>query len=740
MLTADSHELLGRERELELIGSFLDAAAINGEALVLSGEPGVGKTALLETGGAAASSAGWRVLRSAGAEFEADTPFSGLSQLLCGLQGELDRLSELHRAALLAALGFDERGTADRLVVSTAALQLLRAAAATRPVLVIVDDLQWIDRSTATVLGFVARRLVGNPIGFIGSMRTGSDTLFGHAGIAEYEVEPLDGEAAAELLNLRFPMLAPQVRRRVLAEAAGNPLALLELPRAMSDGQRTAAEPLPRLLPLDGRLQKLFAARIAGLPDRTLKALLLIALERDAALGVLSSSPTQLDVNDLVPAEQAGLVRIDEGARTLGFPHPLIPAAVVELSNSAQRREAHRRLSEALSDRPERRAWHLAEATVEPAEDVAELLERAADRILRHGDAVGAVAALIRAADLSQAGSARARRLAAAAQVGADVTGNLRSVPRLLGDARRADPGGSGSLQAAVAATHVLVNGEGDIDTAHRLLVGAIETHTADEEADHQALFEALYALMALSTLGGGRLDLWAPFHAEVARLRPNVPDVLELCEATFVDPAHAPPGALVRLDAAITALHDEVDSVRIIRIGFASMFVDRLGALRPALHRVVDDGREGGAVAAAIAALQQLCWDDIHTGRWADAERLADEALGLCESHGYLFRVWPFRNVNAVLAASLGDRETTRVLTDELVHWATPRGCVMVRHFAAHSRRSGRGNSKRRTSTRPRSARLARLPPMSRWRCGQPWIWSRLPCARDADRRPPRT
>jgi DNA-binding CsgD family transcriptional regulator len=683
-----THEaLIGRDGELDLLRSFLDRAAIDGEALLLWGEPGVGKTALLDAATEAASSAGTRVLRAAGAEFETEVAFSGLNQLFLPLQHELEKLSDTQHSALSVALGFLDGQPAERLVVSTAALRLLRMAGAAEPMLMIVDDVQWLDRSSAAVLSFVVRRLAGSRLGFLVAARTAPESHFDHRGVPVLDVRRLDDAASADLVGARFPTLAPQVRRRVLAEAEGNPLALLELPAAMSDPQRNATVALPAVLPLDRRLQTLFASRISDLPARTRQALLLGALEGKADLGVLSATAEQLDLDDLAAAEHAGLIRVDEGSRRLDFRHPLIPAAVVELSTAGERRRAHRALAEALSDQPERRAWHLAEASVGPDEDVAGLLQQAARRILRRGDSVGAVAALLSAADLSPHGSDRARRLAEAAYVGAAVTGELSSVSRRLVDARRADPDGGESLGAAVAAAHLLLSGEGDVDTAHRLLVGAIETQAGAYDAEDQALTEALHALMIVCHYGGGRVELWAPFHSAMAQLQPRAPVVLALCSTLYADPARSTPAQLDRLDSVISRLHDEVDPARIVRVAMAASNMDRLTSCRLALWRVVDDGREGGAVASAISALLPLCFDDIQIGRWSDGLKLADEGLALCESYGYHMQAWLFRLGKAQIAARLGDNQATETLTAELLQWAEPRGILLVRPYARHAR-----------------------------------------------------
>ena len=219
------------------------------------------------------------MLRAAGAEFEADLAFSGLHQALLPLLDEFGQLSAAHRDALNIALGYGEGPPPDRLLVSTATLTVLRQAAAASPVLVIIDDLPWLDRASAGVLGFVARRLAGSRVGFLAACRTGQESFFERAGLPQHELGPLDEEAASGLLGSRFPELAPRVRQRVVAEAQGNPLALLELPAALSGAQRAAAGALPVVLPLSRRLQALFASRASDLPAPARWLLLLAVLD-----------------------------------------------------------------------------------------------------------------------------------------------------------------------------------------------------------------------------------------------------------------------------------------------------------------------------------------------------------------------------------------------------------------------------------------------------------------------------
>ena len=262
---------MGRGGELALIGAFIERACTGGDTLLLFGEPGAGKTALLDAAAGTASDAGTLVLRAAGVEFEADLAFSGLHQVLLPLLDEFGQLSAAHRDALNVALGYGEGPPPDRLLVSTATLTVLRQAAAASPVLVIVDDLPWLDRASAGVLGFVARRLADSRVGFLAASRPEPESFFERAGLAHHELGLLDDQAASGLLSSRFPELAPRVRQRILAAAQGNPLALLELPAALSGAQRAAAEALPVVLPLQPapagvvRLQGLSSARTGPL-------------------------------------------------------------------------------------------------------------------------------------------------------------------------------------------------------------------------------------------------------------------------------------------------------------------------------------------------------------------------------------------------------------------------------------------------------------------------------------------
>jgi DNA-binding CsgD family transcriptional regulator len=681
-------DLVGRTRELAQLSALVARARATGEALLLSGEPGVGKTVLLDAVAEAAASMGTRVLRAAGVEFEADLTYSGLHQVLLPVFGEFGRLSAAHRDALDAALGVSEAPPPGRLLVCAATLTVLRQVAAAGPVLVIIDDLPWLDRASAGVLGFVARRLADSRVGFLAASRPGHDSFFERTGLPRCELRPLDEQAADQLLRSRFPELAPRVRDRVVAEAQGNPLALLELPVALSGAQRVAAGALPTALPLSQRLQAVFASRVADLPARTRWVLLLAALDGSGDLHTLQAAagrPRAMD--SLAPAEQARIVHVDDRTRTLTFHHPLTRSAVIELSTSGDRHRAHRTLAACLADHPERQAWHLAAAATGPDEHSAVLLEQAAHRMARRGDATGTVTALLRAADLSPDGPARARRLVAAAHAGVTMSRELDSATQLLAAARGPDAQPGESLQAAITTAYLLLNADGDIETAYQLLTSALAAKQGPLEVDDVSVIPALQALMALC-YNGGRAELWPGFDAAIGRLAPRIPADLLLLSQTIADPARTTGAVLRELDAAVRSLSDEEDHWRILTIAAAAIFHDRLAGCRDALLRVVAASRAGGAVAPRVGALTSLTLDDFVAGRWDEAQRRVDEGLGLAlAGGGQWLLAWLFRYHQAMLAAARGDPDTARALADEIAQWAAPRGAGLARTHAHHVR-----------------------------------------------------
>lgn len=620
------------------------------------------------------------MLRASGSEFEADVSYSALNQLLLPLHADLDRLTPGPREALSVALGFGVGPAPDALLVCNAALLLVTAVAVDTPVLLLIDDVQWVDRASAVALGFIARRLVGCRAGLLASARTGAATFLDPRGTAEITVAPLDLAAAGQLVDARLPQLPPRSRRRLLDLARGNPLALVELPSTLGD----ARYPVD-VVPLSERLQAMFTTRIGDLPEPTRRVLLLASFEGTGDTGVLRLVLDQ-GLVDLAPAEQAGLVRVDDSTARVVFRHPLIRSAVVAVSAHEERRRAHIDLAAALPDDEERRAWHLASAAAGPDEAVSDLLERVARRVMVRGDALGAVAALVRAAELSPASTERGRRLAEAAYIGAEASGTVDHAQSLLLDARRAAPDSAGSLHAANAAAFLLLNGDGDVSTAHRLLVGAIETGGHGYRADDPALIEAMHTLLLLSWYGGAP-EYWEPYYQALGRLRPGPPELLALTSRTFPDPVRTAARALPDVDAFLDGLSDEADLSRTVRIGTASVYVDRLGDCRESSWRLVRHGREGGPARRHLGALMHLCLDDYLVGRWDEAERLAAEGQRVCAAGGFSFFAWYFQYNRAIVAAGRGRFDEAGALADDMTHWALPRGVRAAVLFAHHPR-----------------------------------------------------
>jgi DNA-binding CsgD family transcriptional regulator len=419
--------LYGRDLEQERIGALIDAArASRSGALVLRGEPGIGKTALLED--ARERAFDMHVLAARGVESESELPFAALHQLLRPALDQLDQLPAAQANALRGALGLGEGSGQERFLVFAGCLSLLSELAEEQPVLCLVDDAHWLDTASADALRFVARRLEAEGIVLLFAAREGEVRIFDAADVPSLELSGLDGDAAAELLSQRVGLLtAPTVRDRLVEQTLGNALALMEVPTALSEAQLAGEEPLPDALPLTHQVEALFLDRVRRLPDETQLLLLVIAADDSESPALVARAGAILGVGSdaLEAAEQAGLLSVSRTQHQ--FRHPLVRSAVYGAATSVERRAAHRALAAALAndqEQADRRAWHLASSALEPDEDVVRSLEEAAGRAQQRAGYMAAARALERAADLSADDRARGRRLAAAARcasvVGAD--------------------------------------------------------------------------------------------------------------------------------------------------------------------------------------------------------------------------------------------------------------------------------------------------------------------------------
>lgn len=413
--------LIGRDRERALLDRLLASArAGDSGSLVIRGEAGIGKTALLDH--AVAHAQQMTVLRVTGVEAEADLAFAGIYGLLRPVVGKLDELPATQAAAVAGALGLAPSTGADRFLVSAGVLGLLAAAAEDGPILCAVDDAQWLDRPSADALVFAARRLRAERVAIVFAAHDGEQRRFEASGIPELRLAGLDEHSSGLLLVDRAGGAAPGVRKRLLSEVAGNPLALLELPAGLSDSQLAGTDPLPESMPLTARLHAAFQRRMEVLADGTRMALLVAASDDTGELAVVLGALQQLGLQPdvLDPAERAGLISTASGA--VAFRHPLVRSALADGATLSERRRAHAALAATLSgeEQADRRAWHQAMAAISADEQVAAALDASAQRAQRRAGHASAATAFQRAAELTPEDSNRAQRLVRAAQTAWD--------------------------------------------------------------------------------------------------------------------------------------------------------------------------------------------------------------------------------------------------------------------------------------------------------------------------------
>jgi len=441
--------LFGRGSQTDVLAGLIDSArACAGGAVLVRGAPGIGKSALLADAATRASAAGFTIARAFGEQAGSDVPYGGLQQFVPSLGMKLDMLAEPQRSALASAVGRGEATVPDVFLVGLATLNLVVEAAARAPVLLVVDDVQWIDDPTISVLAFMARRVRTEPVLVLGAAREGYRSRLGADELITLSLPPLSDADAESLLDSIVPDLPPSVRRQVLAEAAGNPLGLTELSRVVTSGHTAPASELP----LTERLERAFTDRLATLPDSTGTLLRMAAVNDSPALAEIIAAArawagAQIDPADLDPAVSAMLV--DVTGAEVRFRHPLMRSAIHQSMTAADQRAAHAVLAQVLPDGQEdRRIRHQAAATALPDESVAAKLAATADRAARRGGVAAAVEALSRAAALSEDPEWRTERLLRAADFAVEL-GQRDTVGRLLDEAAKS--GLSAQQQVKVA-------------------------------------------------------------------------------------------------------------------------------------------------------------------------------------------------------------------------------------------------------------------------------------------------
>jgi DNA-binding CsgD family transcriptional regulator len=409
-----SAQLVGRQRERDVLERLLDAAREGrGGVLAMYGDPGVGKTVLLEY--AVEAGKDFRVARAVGVEGEMELAYAALQQLCSPSLAHLERLPDPQREALAVAFGLTAGQAPNTFLVGLAVLGLLSEAAEERPLLCVVDDAQWLDRASARALAFVARRLLAERIALVVAARELSDAL---TGLSQLHVEPLRRGDARTLLQSVLPgRLDEPVLERIVVETRGNPLALLELPRGLTPAQLAGGFGLPAALPLSAQIEESFTRRLARMPRDARRLLLVAAADSTGDLALVWRAAQRLGIPESAvdTVEADGLLALSEG---VVFRHPLVRSAVYRASGPEERSEVHLALAEATDPEidPDRRAWHRARAAVMPDEDVAAELERSAARALARGGFAAAAAFLERSSALTPDARRRAGRALAAAQ------------------------------------------------------------------------------------------------------------------------------------------------------------------------------------------------------------------------------------------------------------------------------------------------------------------------------------
>jgi DNA-binding CsgD family transcriptional regulator len=623
--------LLGRRRECDTLSGLVAAAkAGRSQVLVLRGETGIGKTALLDV--LLERATGCRVARAAGVESEMELAFAGLHQLCSPHLDRLNKLPDPQQEALGTAFGLRPGSTPDRFLVGLAVLALLAEVAEERPLVCVVDDAQWLDRASAQALGFVARRLTHERVAMVLALRA-SDEGSWLSGLPELVVRGLGtGDAAALLESSVTGVLDPRVRDRILAESHGNPLALLELPRGLSAADLAfGGDAGHSATPLVQRLEQGFLRQAAPLPQQSLRLLLTAAAEPVGDVQLLWRAAERLGIGsaDAATAEASGLIELRDRAR---FRHPLVRSAVYRAATPAERREVHRALSDVTDPEvdPDRRAWHRARAAVGPDEDIAAELERSAGRAFSHGGLAAAAAFLEQAAALTPDPARRAGRSLDAAQTKVHA-GAFDDASALLATADEGPLGDAGRARVDLLRAEISFAANRGNDSLPLLLPAARRLESLDARLSRDTYLDALSAALFAGRLAAG-------------------PGARQVAEAVRESPTPDPPR---KGDALLT--------------GLAVLFTDGYRSAAPLLHRAVrafvtedltlDEALRSAWLAAATAA---SLWDD---GSW---DVLTRRHLDVARESGALSALPLALHTRAVVQLFTGDLTTAASLVEE--------------------------------------------------------------------------
>jgi DNA-binding CsgD family transcriptional regulator len=666
--------LLGRDAERARLAELLAGARAGASAaLVIRGEPGIGKSALLED--AVAAAAGMTVLRARGVESESELSFAGLADLLGPVTSELGSLPPPQRAALAAALALGPPVPGDRFTLYAATLSLLATVAERAPVLVAVDDTPWLDAPSREALVFVARRLVEEGVVLLLAARTGEPVGSESAGVPELALGGLDAAASVALLG---GDIAPDVAARLFDATGGNPLALLELSGLLSDAQRSGAEPIEEPVPVGAGIERAFSHRLEALPEPARRALAVAAASETGAVDELAAAG--LDLSALEPAEAAGLIAVAEGRVT--FRHSLLRSVAYRAMPAPEQRAAHRALAASLGG--ERRAWHLAAAAVAPDEEVAAALAEAAGAARARGGPAAAMRASERAARLTPDPAQRAGRLLEAAGDAARV-GRPDRAQELLAEALElAD---APALRADVQLLRALIEARSGAAAAAAELL-AEEAARVEPSDPVRAAMMTMAAVQPLFEAGdtGTALEVARRGQALCERAGlPPMPAGLPLAMALLL--CNERPTARPMLDSAVTWL-DEADDpwalgpVLVFGIGQAFMWMEDHDRARRLLEGAIAQCRAWSAPGLLPYGLLCLSELEFRDGRWAQATAAGAEAARLADETGQINDIGYALTVLARVEAARGREDDCRAHMASALEIVDLLGAEIVRGY----------------------------------------------------------
>jgi len=678
--------LLGRSREREQLGRLLtDARSGRSGVLVVRGEAGIGKTALLNQ--LIDQAAGCMVARATGVQADMELPFAGLQQLFGSMLGSLERLPDPQREAVEVAFGLRSGPAPDRFEVGLAMLGLLAEVAEQAPLVCMVDDAQWLDQASARTLAFVARRLMAESVALVFAVREPAEEET-FAGLPELNVGGLNDEDARALLGLAIAgRVDERVIERIVAETRGNPLALLELPHGLSAAELAGGFGVSSTQPLSARLEQSFLGRVRSMPDQTQRFLLLAAAEPvgDSALLIRAAERVGLGVDSATPAEAVGLIELSAKVR---FQHPLVRSAIYRAAPLADRQAAHRALADATDAQtdPDRRAWHRAQAALGADEDLAAELERSAERAQARGGLAAAAAFLERAAALTPDRGRRAQRALAAAQA-KYLAGSPQAALTLLESAASASMDGLEVAMAQRLRGRIALHVGRSSEAAPVLLDAAQRLESLDPGLARETHLEALHAAAVAGRLGIGMRDA-----ATAARTAPAAPGpqrasdlLLDGLAVRFTDGiGAAAPILKLALAALLDGNGDYEEDMRwpwlATRVA-ADVFDDETWHLLAS--RYVQITRRAGALGVLSIALMHLSNLHVFEGKLDTAAALVEEIDSIIEATGSRRISIP----KLLLAACRGDEAGASKLIDEAQRDAIARGEGFVLTFGEHAR-----------------------------------------------------